>query len=100
MLAASVFGASELALTEDQAAVYAVAAQDVLSHYDVGATAKTIAWVNLVGIMVGVYGTKMSEIAKRKAAEKAARVKAANNSQLVPRADMSGFSTGNIQGQM
>jgi hypothetical protein len=84
---AAAFSASELALTEQQAEAYAAAASDVMSHYDMGATAKTIAWVNLLAAMGGIYWQKIGQISARKAGEKAARVKAAV-SPLIPRTDM------------
>lgn len=89
---AAAFNAPELALTQDQADAYARAASDVMSHYDMGATAKTIAWVNLVTAMGGIYWGKLSAIAARKASEKAQKVRsngAANPlDSLIPRASM------------
>lgn len=75
---AMTFQAQELALTNEQADAYAIAAQDVLSHYDTGATAKTMAWVNLMAAMGGIYWTKFQQVANRKNAERAARVAAVN----------------------
>ena len=84
---AGAFNAPELALTSDQAQAYAMAASDVLQYYDTGATAKTIAWVNLLSAMGGIYYTKFAQINQRKAAERAAKVRELN-SGTVPRSAM------------
>lgn len=85
---AGAFNAPELALTQEQADVYAAAASDVLSYYDTGATAKTIAWVNLLSAMGGIYYNKITQISSRKAVERAQKVREQAVQNSVPRAAM------------
>jgi hypothetical protein len=57
-------GASEafsnpfIRLDESEAGEIAGALVDVLNHYDFEASAKTLAWCNLVGTMATIYGLK------------------------------------------
>jgi hypothetical protein len=85
---AMTFQAQELALTVEQADAYAIAAQDVMAHYDMGTTAKTMAWVNLMGAMGAIYWDKFKQVSARKSAEKAARVASSSASNFIPRANM------------
>lgn len=49
---------AELAITEDEAKSLADAAQNVASFYNVGATQKQVAWVNLATTMGFIYGPR------------------------------------------
>ncbi len=80
MVAASMFSASELALTETQAEAYAKATSEVLKFYDLGTTAKAMAWGNLIMAMGGIYYTKITQISQRKAADRAKQVQASRAS--------------------
>ena len=73
---AAALSSSELMLSSTEADAYAIAVSDVMSHYDTGATAKTMSWINLVGAVGGIYWGKMAAVGKRKAGEKAAQVQA------------------------
>lgn len=50
---------NELVISEDEAGQLAAAIVDVMQHYDFEASAKTLAWANLVGTMAVIYGVKL-----------------------------------------
>lgn len=62
----------ELAITEQEGKDFTRAAQNVLRHYSVQTTQKTLDWVAFLGVTAGMYGTRAFAISARHAAEKAA----------------------------
>ncbi len=65
IIAAGVFGSPELALTGEQADLYASAVSDVMKHYDTSVPAKTLAWMNLAAAAGGIYYQKVIAIGSR-----------------------------------
>lgn len=63
----------ELALDEKEARGIAEAATKVAAFYDVAASAKTIAWANLVSALGVVYGPRVIAIGMRRKHERAKR---------------------------
>jgi len=57
--AASALKAPALEIDEKEAALIADAVVDVLQYYDFEASAKTVAWANLVGTLATVYGLRI-----------------------------------------
>lgn len=65
--------APELELTEAEAKQYAEGVALVARHYDVGASAKTLDWFNLMTTMGSIYGMRAIAIAARRRAEREGR---------------------------
>lgn len=63
--AASALKMPELEMQESEAAAIADAVVDVLQYYDFEASAKTVAWANLIGTVATVYGLKIWSIMQR-----------------------------------
>jgi hypothetical protein len=63
--AASALKQPDLEIQEAEAALIADAVVDVLQHYDFEASAKTLAWGNLVGVLATVYGVKIWSILQK-----------------------------------
>ncbi len=62
----------ELAITEQEGKDFTKAAQNVLRHYSVQTTQKTLDWVAFLGVTAGMYGTRAFAISARHAQERAA----------------------------
>lgn len=71
---AALVNVRELELSEDEARKLSDASKEVLKHYPLGVSDKTIAWVNLAVIAGGVYGTRIMAYNVRRGAERRARV--------------------------
>jgi hypothetical protein len=68
--AASAIGIPQIAIQETEAEQIANALVDVLQFYDFEASAKTVAWANLLGTCAMVYGFKvMAFLNEQKAAQ-------------------------------
>lgn len=63
IIAAGIIGSPHIALTNDQADLYAAAVGDVMKHYDTSVPAKTLAWMNLAAAAGGIYYQKVLQIA-------------------------------------
>lgn len=57
--AAQAFNMPLLEIDEKEATAIADAVVDVLQYYDFEASAKTVAWANLVGVLATVYGVRI-----------------------------------------
>jgi hypothetical protein len=55
----------ELQMSEDEAKAFARATQNVMRHYDVQTTQKTLDWISFAGITAGIYGTRALAISER-----------------------------------
>lgn len=58
MMGAAMTGIPELALTEKESSQLSDAIARVASYYDLAASEKTLAWINLAVIAGGIYGTR------------------------------------------
>lgn len=58
-IAATVLKVPELSLSEPEAKQLTSAMNRVAAHYDVGASEKTLAWMNLAVCAGGIYGTRL-----------------------------------------
>lgn len=63
----------ELVISEDEGAAFMKAAQNVLRHYSVETTQKTLDWIALLGVAGGIYGTRVGAIMMRNNQEKKER---------------------------
>lgn len=71
-MAAAAFQTPELALSPDESKAMAAAVAEVSSHYNHAINPKLMAWVNLLMVAGGVYGTRALAIrARLKTQEKA-----------------------------
>jgi hypothetical protein len=61
----------ELELSEEEGKNFTTCAQNVMRHYSVTATQKTLDWVAFVGCCTMIYGPRVAAISFRKASEKA-----------------------------
>jgi hypothetical protein len=59
MLAAHVMSWPEFALSPQEATALAEATANVLRHYDIGGTARTFDYLNLVQCAAMIYGTRI-----------------------------------------
>lgn len=73
MIAAGVTKIPELNLDPSEAAKMAASIQKVADQYDVAIAAKTLAWVDLVVTVGGIYGTRAYAYHLRQQAEKMRR---------------------------
>lgn len=62
----------ELAIGMDEGEAFMRAAQNVLRHYSVETTQKTLDWIAFAGVAGTMYGTRAVAISNRRAAERAA----------------------------
>jgi hypothetical protein len=60
----------ELELSEDEGKNFTTCAQNVMRHYSVTATQKTLDWVAFFGCCMMIYGPRVAAISFRKASEK------------------------------
>lgn len=58
--------APEFQLKEEEAEAYAKAVASVARHYDMGASAKTLDWFNLLTTMGSIYGVRVMEVVARR----------------------------------
>jgi hypothetical protein len=70
--------APELAITEDESKQFLKAAQNVMRHYSVQTTQKTLDWIALVGVTTAIYAPRFAAIAFRRA-KKDSRATARHN---------------------
>ena len=70
---ASLVNIREIELSEDEAKKLSEASKEVLKHYPVGLSDKTLAWVNLAVIAGGIYGTRAWAYSVRKQSERRSR---------------------------
>lgn len=70
---AQLSGIKELELDDDEARKLSEASKEVLKHYPLGVSEKTLAWVNLTVVAGGIYGIRFMAWNVRKSAEKRAR---------------------------
>lgn len=62
----------ELAITDQEGRDFTRAAQNVMRHYSVTTTQKTLDWVAFLGVTAGMYGTRAFAISSRRAQEREA----------------------------
>jgi hypothetical protein len=62
----------ELMISEQEGKDFMKAAQNVMKHYSVQSTQKTLDWVAFLGVAGGIYGTRIFAVSVRKSAERAA----------------------------
>lgn len=60
----------ELAISEQEGRDFTKAAQNVMRHYSVQTTQKTLDWIAFAGVATGMYGTRAFAISVRRAAER------------------------------
>lgn len=58
--------APELMIERDEATDYLRHAQNVMRHYSVETTQKTIDWIMFIGATAGTYGTRIVALAMRR----------------------------------
>ena len=63
----------ELAITEDEGAEFLKRAQNVLRHYSVETTQKTLDWISFYGVIGMMYGTRGVAIYNRRRGEREPR---------------------------
>lgn len=64
--AANALNTPQLEIEETEATAIADALVDLLQHYDFEASAKTLAWANLFGVLATVYGVRVWSILQHK----------------------------------
>jgi hypothetical protein len=75
----------EIELTPDEGAAFMGAAQNVLRHYSVAATQKTLDWIAFAGVTSGIYGPRMFAIhMRRKAGQEPRRPAAGPGPTIAP----------------
>jgi hypothetical protein len=93
LMGATILKVPELALSDEEAKKITAAVAKVASHYDVGASEKSIAWANLAICAGGVYGTRIWTYQLRtKAEEETRRQQAQQRATTIP------FPSANAQG--
>lgn len=63
----------ELAISEQEGKDFTKAAQNVMRHYSVQTTQKTLDWISFAGVCAGMYGTRFLAISVRKKMERGAK---------------------------
>ncbi len=63
--AAELSGIEALEIEKEEADEIAGAILDVMSHYDFQASAKAVAWANLVGVLCATYGVKVLQALRK-----------------------------------
>jgi hypothetical protein len=81
MMGATLLKVPEMVMSEPEAKNLSEAIARVASHYDVGASEKTLAWVNLAVVAGGLYGTRAYAYHLRLKAEAAQKQIAAQQQQ-------------------
>lgn len=77
----------ELAVSEDEGKQFMQAAQNVMRHYSVETTQKTLDWIAFAGTSAGIYGTRVAAYnfrKKQEAAPKQPQAPAAGPMQVMP----------------
>lgn len=69
MLAANL-EAPELAISEDDGKAFMRSAQNVMRHYSVETTQKTLDWIAFIGTVSGMYAPRITAVAVRRRAER------------------------------
>jgi hypothetical protein len=80
-MGATILNVPELAMSQPEAKNLSEAIARVASHYDIGASEKTLAWVNLAVVAGGLYGTRAYAYHLRLKAEAAQKQIAAQQQQ-------------------
>lgn len=83
MMMAQRLNTPELAITPDEGIAFMTAAQNVLRHYSVEATQKTLDWIAFAGIGGGMYLTRGVAISQRLGQERAERQAAGERGQVI-----------------
>jgi hypothetical protein len=73
LIAATLFKAPELGITEAEAKQLAKAIKSLMAQYSINVSAKSVALMQFVGTASAVYAPRMIFIAKRKSAESSKR---------------------------
>lgn len=63
----------EIAIRDDEGEQFLKSAENVLKHYSVTTTQKTIDWITFIGTASAIYGTRIVAIGARRRAEILAR---------------------------
>lgn len=71
-------GVPEWSMSEDEGKQFMAAAQNVMRHYSVETTQKTLDWISFIGTGAGIYGTRLAAYRFRTAAEREAKRDAPN----------------------
>jgi hypothetical protein len=69
MMLADASGRPEWAITDDEGKNFVERAQNVLRHYSVEGTQKTLDWIAFGGCCVGMYGPRIVAVARNRAEE-------------------------------
>ncbi len=69
-LLAQVTETPEIAITEDEGKAFTKASQNVMRHYSVQTTQKTLDWIALFGVTASIYGPRIAAIGIRKRSER------------------------------
>ncbi len=69
-LLAQVSETPELQVTEDEGKAFMKASQNVMRHYSVQTTQKTLDWIALFGVTASIYGPRIAAIGIRKRSER------------------------------
>ena len=69
-LLAQVTETPEIAITEDEGKAFTKASQNVMRHYSVQTTQKTLDWIALIGVAASIYGPRLAAVGIRKRSEK------------------------------
>ena len=64
---ASLSGIEEMAITDQEGQAFMLAAQNVLRHYSVEATQKTLDWIAFAGCTISLYTPRLYMIGRRRA---------------------------------
>lgn len=75
----------ELAISDDEGAGFMKAAQNVMQHYSVTSTQKSIDWITFFGATLGMYAPRIVAIRMRQAEER--RMRAAQGVHHFPAAE-------------
>lgn len=70
MMIANVSETPEWMVSPEEGADFMKAAQNVMRHYSVQSTQRTLDWISLFGVAGGMYGTRVAAISIRKRREK------------------------------
>lgn len=68
---AQTLGVEEIAITDDEGKAFLGAAKNVMRHYNVQTTQKTMDWIALVGVAATIYAPRIAAIGMRKRSERA-----------------------------
>lgn len=73
----------ELAVSKEEGDAFMLAAKNVMRHYSVTATQKTIDWIAFTGTVGGIYGTRIASYSMRRRDERANKPAALPNAITV-----------------